>query len=118
MQKVISESYKDVLVIDFLCSAINNETEVKELSDMLDHYLITAVQKNILVDLSRVQFMTSAMIGALVRLKKDCAAKKITLKLCGLSGSLEEVFKVTRMCKLFKIYQNRDRALGRVRKAS
>ena len=111
--KIIGEPVGDVLVISFLTSTIQNETDVKEAAAALDHYVLCATQKNIVLDLAKVKFMTSSMIGELVKLKKKCDQVKIKLKLCGLSSEVAEVFKITRMDKLFKIYKDRKKAMGR-----
>ncbi len=108
--KIVAEPLRDSLVISFLSSAIQNETEVKEAGEMLKHYLMNSVEKNIVLDLSRVKFMTSAMIGELVKFKKKCDVEKRRLKLCGLSRETAEVFKISRLEKLFKIYANRKKA--------
>ena len=115
MPKMIAEPYFGHIVISFLGTAIHNETEVKEVGEMLEHYLISSSEKTIVIDLARVRIMTSAMIGELVKFKKKCdAAKpKRTLKLVNLSPEISEVFKITKMDKIFKIYRDRKKAMGK-----
>ena len=110
MPKFVAETFPDTLVISFLSSAIQNETEVNEASENLKHYLMNSVEKNIVLDLSRIKLMTSAMIGELVKFKKKCDREQRKLKLCGLSPATAEVFKVTRLDKFFKIYASRKKA--------
>ena len=57
--------------------------------------------------------MTSAMIGSLLAFKKKCDKERRKLKICGLTPNIQEVFEMTRLDKLFKVYSDRDKALGR-----
>ena len=65
----------------------------------------------IVVDLRNVMMITSAGIGTLVRIHKRIAERKGTLTVCGLSEELAELFKLTRMDKLFSVSENRDSAI-------
>lgn len=64
----------------------------------------------IVVDLGHVMVMTSAGIGTLVRVHKRISERKGSLVVCGLSEELVELFKLTRMDKLFAVAGNRDDA--------
>lgn len=66
----------------------------------------------IVVDLGNVMMMTSAGIGTLVRIHKRISERKGTLTVCGLSEELAELFKLTRMNKLFTIAQDRESAIA------
>jgi anti-sigma B factor antagonist len=55
--------------------------------------------------------MSSAMLGKLVQLQKRSKNDKIKLKLCAIAKNPLEVFKITRLDKLFKIKDTRDKAL-------
>ena len=116
MANLIAESYHKNLVINFLSPSIQNESDVKQAGDLLEQYLSTSLAPNIIIDLERVRLMTSAMIGELVKFKKRCDQEKRNLKICGLTKDVAEVFKVTRLDKVFKIYNDRKKALGRASK--
>ncbi|MCA9241251.1 MAG: STAS domain-containing protein, partial [Planctomycetales bacterium] len=53
------------------------------------------------IDFSPVQFMSSSMLGKLVKIHKNCKEYKAKLKLSGVSDDIREVFKITRLDKLF-----------------
>ena len=116
MPKMIAEPYHQHLVLSFLGTAIQNETDVKEAAEFLNHYLLNSGEKIMVIDLTRVRTMTSAMIGELVEFIKKCDAEKRKLKLCGLSPQTDEVFRITNMDKIFKYYPDRAKALGRAAK--
>ena len=79
----------------------------KELMDLLPR----SAGKRILVNFRRVQFMSSAMIGKLVLLNKQSKAAEVELKFCSISPNVLEVFKITRLNKVFKIVTDEEKAL-------
>jgi anti-sigma B factor antagonist len=64
-----------------------------------------------LLNFQGVQFMSSAMIGKLVLLNKKSKAAGLTLKFCAISPNVLEVFKITRLNKVFDIQADEDKAL-------
>ena len=68
-------------------------------------------EDNIILDLSQVRFMASAMLGKLVQLNKKSKEWKANLKLCGISKDIYEVFKITKLHKVFDI--EKDEAAAR-----
>jgi anti-anti-sigma factor len=69
----------------------------------------------IVVDLGNVMVLTSAGIGALVRLHKRIGERKGRLAVCSMSDELAELFKLTRMDKLFVVAADRDGAVTALR---
>jgi anti-anti-sigma factor len=60
----------------------------------------------VVIDLAAVEFLCSAMLGELVRLKKILAAVRGKLILCGLtSPSVREVFAITGLNRHFDIVE-------------
>jgi anti-sigma B factor antagonist len=62
-----------------------------------------AGERKLLLTLRRVSFMSSAMIGEIMRFSKRAKADKIDLKLCDISPAIMEVFKITRLDKVLDI---------------
>jgi anti-sigma B factor antagonist len=47
--------------------------------------------------------MSSSMLGKLVQTHKKCAEFKVKLKLCSIDPEIRQVFKITKLDKLFDI---------------
>ena len=56
--------------------------------------------------------MSSAALGMLIRVNKKCKEYKVSLKLCGISSDIREVFKITGMDKIFEIHADLSEALA------
>lgn len=66
--------------------------------------------KNILLDFSHVDFIDSSCLGALVSILKSLNGKG-ELVLCSLNSNIHNLFKLTRMDRIFSIRDNRQDAL-------
>ena len=99
----------DVSVISFVFNEINleqREVLKKELTD-----LTSPEEENYILDLSKVGFLSSLVIATIVFFAKEVRAKGGQVKLCGLSGEAEAVFKLTNLDKIFESYATEHDAL-------
>jgi anti-sigma B factor antagonist len=100
----------DVVVVSFTEVKILDQLAIDQIrEDFKDLTLQAASGRKLLLDFSRVQFMSSSMIGQVVRLHKQCKRDKVKLKLCNISADIMEVFKITGLTKLLDIHKD---ALG------
>lgn len=66
--------------------------------------------KNVLLDFSHVDFIDSSCLGALVSILKSLNGKG-DLVLCSLNSNIQNLFKLTRMDRIFSIKDNRQDAM-------
>ena len=109
---LMSQSHGDVLIVYFTESRILDEATIETMSTDLDRMIDRSEEGKLLLNFSEVRFMSSAMLGKLVRLNKRCRSDKIDLKLCNISKEIMEVFKLMRLHKLLDIHANESRALS------
>jgi anti-sigma B factor antagonist len=81
----------------------------EETEQLLDDRMV-----HIVVDLRHVEVLTSAGIGALVKLHKRAEGRGGTLAVCSLNKELTDLFKLTRMDRLFALVPDRAAALAAV----
>ncbi len=74
--------------------------------------LIAGKESLIIVDMSRVKLITSEGLGVLIRARKDASEYDGRLVLCGLSGNVLDIFKMTRLDKVFAMYESPAAALS------
>lgn len=67
--------------------------------------------KNVLLDLSHVDFIDSSCLGALVSILKSVNGQG-ELALCSLNDTIKNLFKLTRMDRIFSIKETRQDALN------
>jgi anti-sigma B factor antagonist len=69
--------------------------------------------RQIAVDLSGVDFLDSSGLGALVSILKALGGRG-AIVVCGVRGSVEALFKLTRMDKVFTLVATRADAVARL----
>ena len=67
--------------------------------------------KELLVDLKEVRFIDSSGLGVLVSGFKNASTHQGSIKLCSLQTQVKSMFELTRLHRVFDIYQTIDEAL-------
>lgn len=80
-----------------------------QFKDMMQAIGRTA-NSRVILDLAQVQFLDSSGLGAVVAVMKAYSPDK-TLELAGLNPVVQKVFRLTRMDKVFKVYESSAQAL-------
>jgi anti-anti-sigma factor len=79
--------------------------------------LLAAGERNFLVDLTGIGYVSSAGLRVLLATAKQLEGGKGSLRLCGLNPSVKQVFDVAGFSKLFALFPDRAAALGESAKA-
>ena len=111
MSALMSQTNGDVVVVYFTESRILNESTIQHIGEELEKMADRAEWGKLLLNFSDVRFMSSAMLGKLIKLNKKCKNDDIHLKLCGISKDIMQVFKLMRLHKVLNIYADETRAM-------
>lgn len=65
----------------------------------------------LIIDFTNVKFLTSSALGLLIRISKKIYEQNGKLRLCAIDPKIMEVFRITRLDKIFEIFPNQDDAL-------
>jgi anti-anti-sigma factor len=87
-----------------------DSTNAEELMTRLKDVLSTG-QAPLLVDLSRVIYLTSAAFRALLVATHEAERRGVTFALCGASGQVRELFEMGGLLDAFTLYSTREDAL-------
>lgn len=112
MAATTTQNKGEVLVIGFTDTKILDSQRIDQVGKELQDSIPQAVEKKLLLNFAGVSFMSSAMITKLVMLNKTCKAQSISLKFCEVSPNVLEVFKITKLNKLFDIQDTEDKAIA------
>lgn len=117
MSSLKSQEVEDVLVVYFTDAKILDEARIAQIGkELMDMAASASTNKKMVLNFQGVQFMSSAMIGKLVLLNKKAKTDNVTLKMCAISANVLEVFKITRLNKVFEIYPDEEKALKSFKK--
>ncbi len=112
MAVITTKSSEEVLIVGFTDSKILDSHRIEAVGRELQEAVPQALHKKLLVNFSGVSFMSSAMITKLVTLNKACKNNSVALKFCEVSPNVMEVFKITKLTKLFDIQEGEEKALA------
>jgi anti-anti-sigma factor len=104
---------QDVVMITFNNVKILDESVIRQIGGEFENLTTeAAAERKLLLNFDRVTFMSSAMIGQIMKLYKQTKADGIALKLCSIDPTILEVFKITRLDKLLDIRKTEVDALA------
>jgi anti-anti-sigma factor len=97
---LVISKVEGVAVVDFRDTAVLDGSAVESIGRQLYALVDERAERRLLLDLRRVQFLSSRMIGVLTELHKRSKAIKGKVVICGLRPNLHKVFRVMRLDKL------------------
>ena len=74
--------------------------------------MINEGKNRLLLDFSEVNFIDSAGLGTLVSCLKSINQARGDLKICSFQGNPKDVFEMTRLDRIFEVYEDSDEALN------
>jgi anti-sigma B factor antagonist len=79
----------------------------------LKHDIAPVLEANskLVLDLSRLRFVDSSGLGAILSCLRQLSGKGGDLKLCGMQEQVRAVFELVRMHRIFDIYGTREEAV-------
>jgi anti-sigma B factor antagonist len=112
MAAITTQNHEEILIIGFTDSKILDSQRIEQVGKELSDAIPQAIHKKLLLNFRGVSFMSSAMITKLVMLNKGCKKEGVVLKFCEVSPNVMEVFKITKLNKLFDIQEGEEKALA------
>jgi anti-sigma B factor antagonist len=97
------ESGMDVTIVTFTDERIVDEEQIRELQKSFGPIIEKNQDKELILNFINVKFMTSALLGLLVRIHKKICELGGRLRLSNLDPNLRKVFEITQLTKIFKI---------------
>ncbi|HEY5976177.1 MAG TPA: STAS domain-containing protein [Geobacteraceae bacterium] len=104
-----AEVHNNVVVIEVREERLDAHNSGELKSEM--QRLFSEGQKDILIDLKDVRFIDSSGLGALVSGFKNAISQQGSLKLAALQPQVKSMFELTRLHRVFEIFQSTSEAL-------
>ncbi len=105
------EQVGDVGVARFNCRSLLDEGQVQGVGDQLYALVKDSGLNKFVLDFSRVEALTSTLVGKLFGLHRRLRQGGGKLVLCGVRPQLVEVFEVLKIADLFRICETEQEAL-------
>ncbi len=100
-----------VSVVEFADRKILEELSIQEIGDELDRVVASEPGIRLLLNFRNVDHLSSAALSMLITLQKKVKEKSGALRLSDINRQIFEVFKITKLNKIFSIHETADEAL-------
>ena len=111
MARLDTKVIDGVTVAEIQDSKLLENAAIEQIGKELLECVEDASNGRLLLDFNKVKFMSSAMMGRLVMLSTKCKKDKVTLKFCSLDKDIAEVFRITKLHKMFDIQKDQARGI-------
>ncbi len=101
----------DVCVVEFEDRKILEEHIINQIGERLGEIVEDETDPKLLLDFHNVEHLSSAALGMLITLNKQLGERQGRLVLANIHPQLYEVFKITRLNKLFNIQSSTEDAI-------
>jgi len=103
---------KDIRIVEFTSSRILDEANIAEIGNTLAILIDEAEHPKLLLDFSNVDHLSSAALGELIKANNRLRERGGQLRLANIKPQILEVFVITKLNKLFRIFPSRAEALA------
>ena len=109
--RISVEYAENATIVTFTDEKILEEKHVQALQESIMSVIEQAERINLILDFCNVRFLSSAVLGLLIRISKKVYERDGQLKLCSINPKIYKIFKITRLTKIFDMYQDIESAV-------
>ena len=107
----ISVEYADnATIVTFTDEKILEEKDIRALEESIMSILEETRGINLILDFRNVRFLSSSVLGLLIKISKRVYEYEGQLRLCSITPKIHEIFKITRLTKVFDIHEDLESA--------
>ncbi|MHC4153986.1 MAG: STAS domain-containing protein [Planctomycetota bacterium] len=110
--KILVEYAEEATIVTLADERILAEEDIQALREAIMSIIEQAGRISMILDFRNVRFLSSAVLGLLIRVSKKIYESGGVLKLCNIDKKILEVFRITRLNKIFDIHRDLESALG------
>ena len=101
-----------VVRIEFLDRNILDEANIQQIGEEIGRVVESQAQPKVLISFQNVDHLSSAALGTLITISNKIKGKEGQLRLAEIDPQIYEVFVITKLNKLFQIFDSADQALA------
>ena len=108
--RISVEYAENATIVAFTDEKILEENDIKALQESIMSVIEQTKEINLILDFCNVQYLSSAVLGLLIRISKKVYEGNGQLRLCNISPKIYEIFKITRLTRIFDIHEDTESA--------
>lgn len=103
---------KDIRIVEFTNNKILDEANIADIGATLNALIDERDQPRLVLDFATVDHLSSAALGMLINANNRIKQRNGQLRLTNIKPQIFEVFRITKLDRLFRIYPTRAEALA------
>lgn len=112
MEPKISVEYAgDATIVTLTDEKILEEQDISALRNSVMSVVEQGQGISLILDFRNVRFLSSAVLGLLIRVSKKVYEQDGLLRLCNIEPKIHEIFRITRLTRIFDIYKDLEAAM-------
>jgi len=113
IRPTVSVEYRgEAVVLTLTDEKILEDEQIRSLQDSIISVVEQVGRVNLILDFRNVRFLSSAVLGLLIRVSKRVYEGDGQLRLCNIDPKIREIFRITRLTKIFDIYPDLEQAIA------
>jgi anti-sigma B factor antagonist len=101
--KIFVEHSPEATTVTFMDEKLLDAQDIQELQEALMSVVEQARREKLILDFCNVQFLSSAVLGLIVKVHKNICKRKGQLQLRNINTRIYEIFKITKLTEIFDI---------------
>ena len=106
------KKHNDITQVEFIDRNILDEANIHQIGEEITGIVDAAPAPKLLISFSNVDHLSSAALGTLITINNKVKNRKGQLRLANIDPQIYEVFKITKLDKLFQIHDTTDAAMA------
>jgi anti-sigma B factor antagonist len=102
--KVSVENIGGAVVVTVLGERLLEDADIRTVHGSITNILERTPRARLVIDFRNIRFLSSAVLGLLIRASKRVYEKGGAMRLCGINPKVLEIFRITRLDKIFDIH--------------
>ena len=111
--RLLTRAQGDVMVVHFLDTRILDVVNINQIAEELSDIVEKKNYTRLLLNLTNVEYLSSAVLAKLIALHKRLKELRGELRVCSVRDSIMEVFRITKLDKVFDIQSTEEEGLAR-----
>lgn len=111
-RRILVDQQKDWTIIRFRDKDILDQVNIHEMGEEMYALVESSPGIKLLVDFDGVLYLSSSALGKLISLKRKVEENSGAIRMCRIKPEIMEVFRITKLDTIFKIYPDLRSALA------
>ena len=102
----------EITQVEFIDRNILDEANIQQIGDEIGRLVEASTSPKLLISFANVDHLSSAALGTLITINNRMKGRNGKLRLANIDPQILEVFKITKLDRLFQIHDTTDRAMA------